>query len=85
MQRVKFIQRYKENNIGDVVSVTNNKAHFLIEKGYAVLNKEKIVEQPADKMMRARKRYRSRKTRGSAYDIKHSTKRLQDEPSRNHK
>jgi len=55
MQKVRFIQDYKRNKVGDVTSVTNNEAHFLIENKYAILYKEEAMKPIADKMMRSEK------------------------------
>jgi len=53
MQKVKFTQNYKRNKIGDIASVTNNEAHFLIENKYAILYREKMMKPVADKMMKS--------------------------------
>ena len=55
MQKVKFIQSYRENKVGDIAYVMNNEAHFLIENKYAILYKEEAMKPIADKMMRSEK------------------------------
>ena len=40
MQRVKIITSHKDYKVGQVVSVDNNTAHFLVDRGYGMISKD---------------------------------------------
>lgn len=53
MIKVQYIKSHKKNNAGDVETVSNNVAHGLVEKGIAILYRNKLMESPVDKMLRS--------------------------------
>jgi len=71
MQKITFIKNYNGHEAGDTISVRNNIAHGLIDRGIAMLSGYKIsgFSRPqVDKMMRPdrgieKKRRRSEKIR----------------------
>lgn len=51
MQKIIFLKNYEEYFEGDIVFVDNNKAHSIIDGGFA-----KVFKDYEDKMMRSNKR-----------------------------
>lgn len=58
MQTIKFLKSYQDNEVGTIKEVSNNEAHFYIDRGLAILFREntyrttEFKEAPADKMMK---------------------------------
>ena len=55
MQKVKLLKKYKTSRVDDIVSVSNNEAHWLIENGYGLLvgyRTTGFFESPENKMMK---------------------------------
>jgi len=78
MQKIQYIRNYNDKNAGDIEIVGNNIAHGLIEKGIAILYRNKMFRSPMDKMMRsetraerrARQRAEAGRKLGDKYKVK---------------
>ncbi len=67
MQKIKLLQKYGANRANDILSVSNNKAHYLIENKIGVLigyETTGIFKAPADKMMRAELKAERKRRKG---------------------
>ena len=65
MQKITFIKNHDGHRIGNTISVSNNVAHGLIDRGIAVLSgyrSSAFFGPPEDKMMRPKRKIQKRRT-----------------------
>lgn len=56
MLRVKIVKAHKNYRVGDIVSVTRNEAHGLIDSGFAIMSKDMTaVDYRTNKVRRPRR------------------------------